>query len=396
MQVGRPEIRSTDGTTTWNVGVRGLANAPDRLWFEVPEEHAGMLTDAVDPAVVGLLVPAMRAGGPMEVEGAVTDELVHGITHGYQHILEAVIPGTRQIPVEAAESVAATPRASGIGTGFSGGIDSFAVIAEHLVQPVPDALRLTHLSFFNVGAMTGGDRGRRRFRRMHAQLAPAAERLGLPFIPVDSNLDDFFPIGAFVQTHGPRNLGTAFLLQGALGGFIFASTAPYAQVGVRRSHSSARSDAISMPLLETGRFRPVFHGSQYTRAEKTEIVAGVPESTESLHVCTSMTADGRNCSRCSKCLRTQLTLELAGHLDAYGRVFDLDAYRSARDAFIDEVAASRDLHLVELRNFARQVGFALPPSAAGFVRHGLRRTARKTGAVLRGRHRPADTDVAPA
>ncbi|GAA1058072.1 hypothetical protein GCM10017608_04750 [Agromyces luteolus] len=384
MRIGVPAIESDRGRVTWSVPVAGVPGAPTRLWFTVPGEHAALLTHLADPAVIGLLVPAMHAGAAMTVDGPVTDEVVFGLTHGYQHVMEAVIPELRPIGIEAGAQAAAREPAPGVATGFSAGIDSFAVVAEHLSPAIPDELRLTHLVFFNVGAMTGGAAGRRRFERMRTRLAPSAERLGLPFVPVDSNLDDFFPFAGFVQTHGPRNLSAASLLQGGIGRFLYASTHPFARVSVGRSHSTAYSDPISMPLLETTAFRPRFHGSRYTRAEKTTIVAGLGESHQSLHVCTTLTADGSNCSRCSKCLRTQLTLELIGQLGSYGRVFDLEVYEQLRRGFLDEVAHSRDPHLVELREFARETGFRLPPAGAGFLRHGLRRLERKSG-VLRGR-----------
>ena len=390
MRIGAPELNTAGGEVTWSVRVEGLANAPERLWFALPDQYAGLVTELVDPAVIGLLVPAMHAGGPMDIRGRVTDELAHSIAYGYQHILEAAIPGLHRVPLELADPVPATDAAAGVGTAFSGGIDSFAVLAEHFYRSVPGDLRLTHLSLFNVGAMTGGEPGRRQFRRLHSLLAPAADRIGLPFIPIDSNLDDFYGFTGFVQTHGPRNLSAASLLQGGVGRFYFASTHPFGQVAVRRSHSTAYSDPISMPLLGTRQFRPILHGSQYTRAEKTVIVAEIEESRESLNVCTTLTADGRNCSRCSKCLRTELTLDLSGHLDGYGRVFDLDVYRRARRAYIDEVASSRDPHLVEIRELARRTGVRLPSAGAGLVRHGLRRAARKAGTIRRRLARPAN------
>jgi hypothetical protein len=299
-----------------------------------------------------------------------------------------VIPGLRRIPLETANPVPARDPAPGVGTGFSGGIDSFTVLAEHFYQSAPGDLGLTHLSLFNVGSMTGGATGRRHFRRMHSLLAPAAGRIGLPYIPIDSNLDGFYGFAGFVQTHGPRNLSAASLLQSGLGRFYFASTHPFEQLSIRRSHSIAFSDPISMPLLETRQFRPITHGIQYTRAEKTMIVAEIGESHQSLNVCTTLTADGRNCSQCSKCLRTEFTLELTGHLPAYGRVFDLDGYGRTRPAFLDEVASSRDPHLVDIREFARRIGFRLPSAGAGFIRYGLRRVARKAGTIRRRLARP--------
>lgn len=383
MHIGAPEIRAEDGWTTWSVAVHGLADAPERLWFTLPEAHAGLVTERADPALVALVVPAMHARAPMIVEGPVTDELAHSMTHGYQHILEAVIPGLQRVPVEIADPIPAADSAPGIGTGFSGGIDSFTVLAEHHFNPIARDLRLTHLTLFNVGAMQPGEPGRRHFHRVHSRLAPAAERLGLPFVAVDSNLDDFYRFADFRQTHGPRNLAAALLLQGGLGQFYFASSVPFEAVAVQRSNSTAYSDPISMPLLTTRQFRPVFHGSQYTRVEKTAIVALIPESHESLHVCTTLTADGRNCSECNKCLRTELTLDITGQLDVYERAFDLDVYRAARRAYLDEVAWSRDVYAAEIRALAHRTGFRLPSAGAGFLRYGLRRAARKARTIRR-------------
>lgn len=377
MHIGPPKIGAEDGRLTWSVSVRRLANAPDRLWFTIPEEHAGLVTELADPALIGLLIPAMHAGETVTVDGSVTDELAHNLTHGYQHILDVVIPGLRRVPLEIANPVPAIDPAHGIGTGFSAGIDSFTVLAEHYYQPVAADLRLTHLTLFNVGAMTSGEAGRRRFRRVHSQLAPAADRIGLPLVPVDSNLDDFYAFAGFRQTHGPRNLSAASLLQAGLGRFYFASGYPFTAASVRRAPSTAFSDPISVPLLATRQFRPIVHGSQYTRVDKTLIVAEIPESHESLDVCTTLTADGRNCSRCNKCLRTELTLEIAGRLDEYQRAFDLDVYRRVRRAYFDEAASSRDEYLAEIRDFALQREFPLPSAGAGFVRHCLRRAVRK-------------------
>lgn len=392
MHIGPPKIGAEDGRLTWSVSVRGLANAPDRLWFTIPEEHAGLVTELADPALIGLLIPAMHAGATVTVAGSVTDELAHSMTHGYQHILEAVIPGLQRVPLEIANPIPATDPAPGVGTGFSGGIDSFTVLAEHFFQPVAPDLRLTHLTLFNVGAMSGGgERGRVHFHRVLSLLAPAANRVGLPLIPIDSNLDDFYGFVGFMQSHGPRNLAAASLLQGGIRQFYFASSVPFDAIAIRRADSTSYSDPISMPLLTTRQFRPVFHGSQYTRVEKTIIVARIPESHESLHVCTTLTVDGRNCSQCNKCLRTELTLDISGQLDLYARAFDLDVYRKVRRAYLDEVAWSRDVYAAEIRALARNTGFPVPRAGAGFVRYGLRRAARKARTIRRrfaGRQQP--------
>lgn len=378
MRIGTPALESAGGHTTWTVAVDGAAGTPDRLWYRLPDEHAGMLTERADPAVIGLLIPAMHSGDPMMIEGPVTHELVHNLTHGYQHILETVVPGLSRVALETSNFAAAGQPVSGVGTGFSAGIDSFAVLAEHFFSPVPEDLRLSHLTLFNVGSHSpDAEAGRRRFIALRDRLAPIADGIGLPLIPVDSNLDDFYGFTDFQQTHGPRTISAASLLQAGIGRYYVAGSFPYRHLGVERSPGTSRSDPISLPLLATATFRPLSHGSQYTRVEKTLIVADVLISRTSLNVCVDPSPTGGNCSRCFKCLRTQLTLEIAGRLEEYRHVFDLGAYRKARAAYLFHVATSDDVFAAEIREQARNSGFRLPSRTMALAR----RVARKTRGV---------------
>lgn len=378
MRIGTPRITSEAGHTRWSVAVEGLIAAPDTLWYEVPDEYAGLLTELADPAVIGLLVPAMHLGATMVVDGPVTDELAHNVRHAYQHILRAVIDGLDEVALEARQCVRAGQARSGVGTGFSAGIDSFSVLVDHHLAAVPPDLRLTHLTYFNVGSHGRGDEGSEVFKARHARLQPTADEVGLPLVRVDSNLDDFYNFSDFQHTNGPRNISAASLLQGGIGRYYFAGSFSYKHVGVRRSHDTAFSDPISLPLLTTNAFRPIPHGEQYTRVQKTIlIVTSAPSSLGSLDVCVRPPADGRNCSRCFKCMRTQLTLEIAGRLDDSRSAFDLDLYRDGRSAHLDEVAVSGDEFAAEIRDFARESGFRLPKPVGVRVRRVQARTGTR-------------------
>ncbi|GAA1799151.1 hypothetical protein [Agromyces neolithicus] len=377
-------LNSNDGQITWSVPVGGLTGAPDHLWFRLPEEHAPLVTDRADPAVIGLLIPAMHAAEPMHVSGPVTDELAHNLTHGYQHILETVIRGLRRVNVDATNTTPGGEPARGVGTGFSAGVDSYAVLAEHFFQPVPQDLRVTHLTFFNVGSHTSGERGRSVFRSHRDRLVPVAQEIGLPFIPVDSNLDDFYGFTNFQQTNGPRNLSAASLLQAGLGRYYLAGSVSFPNITVRRLHDTAFSEPISMPLLATRQFRPISHGDQYTRVEKTLMVADIPVARTSLNVCTNPLPDGGNCSHCPKCARTELTLEISNRLEEFRVVFDIAAYRKSRTSFMDWVVTQRSSVLAgEIREQARRAGFRLPPAPVALTRRGVTTGRRKALSLLR-------------
>jgi len=111
-------------------------------------------------------------------------------------------------------------------------------------------------------------------------------------------------------------------------------------------------------------------GGEYTRVEKTKIVANIPESYNSLDVCLSARADGSNCSRCFKCMRTQLTLDIADCKQLYDGVFDSVRYKKNKDRYIGEIIANTRFHLkadktvdpliIEIDNFSKETNYKYP------------------------------------
>lgn len=388
MQIGTPQVTSDGDAVKWKVAVSGVARLPQELWFKVPRAHGDMLARCADPALIALLIPAMQHSSSLEMDGPVTDELVHFIRHGYQQIMDRVIPGLKTIQIRASCEIPAPEGSLGVGTGFSAGIDSFAVIVDHFIHSVPRSLRLTHLTFFNVGSHGPGELGRRVFHNRFERLQPAAKALGLPFVAVDSNLDDFYPGQKFQQTNGPRNIAAAALLQEGIGRYIFASSFPYEHVRIHRSHDTAFSDPVSLPLLSTNSFRPLPHGEEYTRVQKTRMLTHCPVSRTALDVCVTPLTDGSNCSTCMKCMRTQLTLDMLGMLDDYAVAFNISAYNSLKDAYLDEVSISNDEFAREIREFAARAGYPMSGQVQARVREVARLVVRKQrGARRRARER---------
>lgn len=389
MRIGTPRITSHGDRVRWAAPLDGAPDLPEELWFDIASSHAGLVTDRSDPAVIGLLIPAMQRGLPIELEGPVTDELVHALTHGYQDVYSTVVPQLRIVPIEARTTVPAGPAASGVATGFSAGVDSFAVLAEHHFASVTPSLRLTHLTFFNVGAMGSGDSGREEFERHYASLTPVADRIGLPFVAVDSNLDDFYPGMLFVQSHGQRNLAAAALLQGGIGRYFMAGSFAYPDIGVHPSPTSAQADPIATPLLVNRQFHPISHGDRLSRVQKTLLISELPVARQSLTVCTGVAGDGRNCSTCRKCVRTALTLEIAGRLDAFGERFDVGAYHEVRGRFVDRVLTIDEPYHVEIRELAARLGYPLPSARSALARRALRGIRHRSTLIARGL-RPGD------
>ncbi len=321
------------------------------------------MSPRADAALVALLIPAMVAGEELQVEGPVSDELVFRLRHGYQHGLQAVIPALRSIEVVARQQVPAEPRATGVATGFSAGVDSFTVLADHFYEPeVPPALRITHLLFNRVGSHDdAGDAERALFLDRFNRASRVADKIGLPFIPVDTNvMDAYRGTGLdYQQTHTPRNASVAFLLQRGVGRWLYASALQMRHIKVAKFFDITVIDPIVLPLLSTSSLLLESHGGQYTRFDKTMRISELPDTYSSLDVCVSGTF-GPNCSKCFKCLRTIATLEIGGVLDRYVDVFDLDVYQRHRDTYLALAPLSRDPVIKELVAEARRRGFTLP------------------------------------
>lgn len=360
--IGRPERQDSGELHRLTFPVSGLA-APT-LWFEVPRSHAGMVASSCDAALVALLAPAMAQGGPLTIEGPVTDGLVWAARQTVQPILSRTIAGLSTIPIHAPQRErGAETGGDAVLTGLSCGVDSLAVVAEHLLDAAPEE-RITHFVFNDVGSHGAGDGipglAEGRWQRMVA----AATALERPIIRVRSNLAEFYretkPLH-FQATHTLRNGSVALMLQAGARRFLYGSTYSWPDTYVRPTFDMAHAEPMLLPVLSTPRLELRCVGQEYTRVEKTRRVAALPIAHRHLDVCVSPDGDGAagvNCSRCFKCLRTLLTLELLGRLEAFEGVFNLPQYRVARTGYVARLLAGEGAELGrEILDLMQESGF---------------------------------------
>ena len=362
MIISRPELSSHDGNLQYRVHV-DISGERKTLWYSLTEEFTGLVSDRSDAALAALLIPAMILGEDISIEGTVSEKLFFNLSGPLQNVLKLIIPSLQLITIIPSDVQPAHETGKGVAVGFSAGIDSFCVLADHFFADVPKGFRITHLLFSNVGSHGPDEEesSRHLFHKRYNRIKPVAERIGLPFIAIDSNVDSFYNGLNFQKTHTIRNASVALLLQRGIKRFLYASSTPYSRACVCPANDISRGDTIILPLISTETLDMVSSGSQYSRIEKTLKVAGIEESYKSLDVCT---ADSRitNCSSCYKCKRTMLTLEIAGALGRYADVFDLDTYRGIRDLYIEEVLSGKEDRPFseQLISFIRERGFKIP------------------------------------
>jgi len=391
MRIHVPEIhRERDA-----VRIAALVERPghsQRLWYSVPHCYEEYLSrDRLDPFVLGLLLLAMKDGEDIHVDGVMSEKLFYNLTNHFTRLLRIVMPALKDIEVVPEQLGGATSgQGRGVGLGFSAGVDSFCALADHFLDPVPDSFRVTHLFFNNVGSHGVG--GRRLFEERFAGVLPVARELGIPVVKVDSNLDELLSGFDYESEHGLRNMSAVLLLQGLFCRYLYASGHGYEACNVRLAQTMSCLDPAALHLLSTEMTECVSTGSQYSRVEKTARISDIPITYRYLDVCVSERAG--NCSKCWKCCRTMLTLEMLGKLDRYSGVFDPKVWQKNRVRFMGRVLSGRDPHMRVIAKSAPDYHWRFPSrsrlyagryivaemvhSVAGKLRAGLSRSRRRS------------------
>lgn len=332
MRLGQVSLRTTtDAVTHFSKIAYGRKDVRP-LWFSVPKEYGELVSSRSDAALLASLIPAMRRGGDLHVRGTLTDEFYYALSGEFQEMLLVLLSKLKRVRILPEDLAPVEGGAQGVATGFSAGVDSWQVLAEYFVRDaVPDSLRVTHLLYNNLGSHGRG--GNEVFRRRLASIRQAGAELGLPVIPVDTNMADLYPKMKFSRTHTPRNASVALLLSAGVRRFYYASAYHLQHVAGKSLGANggiAKADPITLPALSTTGLQLQSVGGPYTRVEKTLQMAEVEPSHRYLDVCIAPRGEYRNCTRCWKCRRTALTLDIAGVLPQYESVFDLQYWGRSR------------------------------------------------------------------
>ena len=202
----------------------------------------------------------------------------------------------------------------------------------------------------------------------------AAQALGLPLYVIDTNLYSFRPfLTSNIELYCSL-YSCALSIQRVLKKYYIASSLSYDDTlefgkNNRDAFDFAEfSEVYAVPLIRTERIELVVDGAQYERSQKTENISDWDIAIKYLNVC-SANISVDNCSVCSKCVRTLITLEAMGKLDKFSGVFDLSAYKKV--AFIRKcIVVSRrniDAFQHDIYEFAKKSGMKLPPKILPFI-----------------------------
>ncbi len=315
-------------------------DADSGLWFATPVEYKQYLcTERGDAFVVAFLWYAMITGSDICSEAPLSEQMVFNITRYLIPALCTDKNGYRRISIMG--ELVSTPlnNAGGVGTGMSCGVDSFYTLNQYTKPDTPQRYRLTHLAYFNMGAIFHPDRNSKKQytikefyettdrmseeKRNNAK--EVADAVGMPLIYVKSNLDSDYYRGAYGHTGVYRNCAMALSLQGLFSVYYNSSGGWPGYFDLTLTEGSQHYEALLCQCLSTESM--TFILSDYTtRFEKTATIADDAIAQKYLDVCFRF----NNCGTCSKCIRTLVTLDILDKLKQFDESFDIEKYQSNR------------------------------------------------------------------
>lgn len=291
------------------------------LWVDVSEAYAESLSDAGNPWLLAMLPMAASLGEDIELSLPVDALLLENIK-GVLAIWREWYPELHDVRIHCPVASYQAPRVTRTAAFFSGGIDSYFTIARRLpgnAYGIPVVGELDDL--LTVWGFDVGVHDEAQFRPLADKLAESTATMNLNHIIVRTNLRDVVEV--FKKRWGPLTFGIGlafigFIFEKRFGTVVLGSSYPYGVLMPWGSHPMVD------PLFSSSSLKIVHDGASFTRIGKTDIVAGLPEAENSLHVCQA--AGTENCSACEKCYRTMIALDILGKKKSFVSAFNWTLY----------------------------------------------------------------------
>ena len=166
------------------------------FYFCVDDEYADWLaSDVYDAFLVAMLYPAMCYGEEIEIDGPVSKRIYHNIMHYVQGLTLAYAPHFHYVPIKVKGFADAKKMDTlHIGTGFSGGVDSFSTLADNFFGEEDPEYKIETLFFFHLGQY-GNVRNPLSWERANNRYSITrnfAADTGLKALMMNTNMFDFY------------------------------------------------------------------------------------------------------------------------------------------------------------------------------------------------------------
>lgn len=375
----------SDNFVRVNCDIKGIRAEDDsvNIWYEVDLKYEKYLvTERVDGFLVGMLPYLMvhaENDGSTEIvlESPISEKLCYQLTQYFIPTMAQFTDVYNSFTLKCETDSNIFSNEMAVGTGISGGVDSFYTALTHMETPL-NGYKLTHGLYCNVGYL-GGFQGTAEMAQ-ESLSEEISNELGLSFITVKSNLcQEIYKI-----THAMIivNLFASFplILQKLFSVYYLSSEVPFPQFSLDVDDAE-HFDLLNAHCFSTESLSFYSAGSETTRIRKTEYISKSPLARRKLFVCRDVTHTPlKNCSRCSKCTRTMVQLDALNKLDMFDEVFDVEAFRKNPNYYYGYFVFRGKKHVYNEETFAemkkRGKRFPFGGYIAGMIkiiRHGFKR-----------------------
>lgn len=299
-----PEDPVSDGQSlTRSVRIEKLRGKTKRLWHRFPLEYAPMLTDSMDPFVIGTIFLAMRNRANLVVHGTVSPSLIRGLSEYQAYWYCVARKKYARIEITADElKESTTIEGERSLTTFTGGLDSTYTIYRHKSGLCGQAQRQIDSALF----VHGFDIPLEDEESFHRVAALNRETLGsvdIKLLTMATNQKEINP--DWNDTHGAGIASCLAFFQRAFCEGIIPGSFDYKHKFVWGSNPT------SDHLLSSKSFQIVHDCAVWTRVEKLIPLRNWPLAYNRMRVCFSGEEHDKNCGKCAKCALTMLTIKLA-------------------------------------------------------------------------------------
>lgn len=356
------------------------------IFFETETQYGEyFVTDVSDPFIVAALLPALVEGEDIQVQ-SVSDRLYYNF-NTLSYLLGKVF-GYAPIRLHAQNVVKVDYHPKGVGTGFSGGVDSFCTYIRHTAADCPESMRITHLALFNVGAYGNDyDKTRNDFETDYERARQFASEVGKPLVPVNSNMSSIYT-QRDIYHYSLRTtlcISSAVLALQKLFSLYYISSSGTIDDIKLSAHDQYYYEGLLTQLLSTVNTCVLIAEHHMNRVEKTLQLIDDENAQKHLYVCAAPIMNEKhgfdykndtspNCCECPKCRRTLSAIDFAGKLDAFKDRFDLEKWAAIRDECIADTYLMKDFDHFKKENWELfcSRGHVLSERQQYLVRHTLR------------------------
>lgn len=296
--IGPPKVNLEPGGPVLSAEFT-LEDKQETMWFRFPLGFP--LFETADPFVLSLRMTALKLGLPLCSKAPVSKRLLQSIPLA-DKMFHAWYPELTITPIEAKAATHPEYRDRETASFFSGGLDAFYTAVKNLDRL--SMLVLIHGFDFK--------RSNHEYRaKVSAAAGDAARMLGKRLIEVETNSRDFTEphVAWGAHQHGIALAAVAAAMGNAIDRMLIPATATYRRLSPCGSHP------MTDPLWSTDLVSIEHDGIEASRTQKAVRLSNHAAAMKYLRVCWRNPDNAYNCGRCEKCVRTMISLLIAGTLD---------------------------------------------------------------------------------